>query len=142
MFQVMELVAGVLGMNDLTTPGVEPGLSRPQRDVLTTRRCGPCSMPPLLPCPSWIEPMSALHAWGRHGGARVPRTAAMVCLLLSWSFWHAWAHPRCASRMRRRHHIDTRSAKLCTVRQRAPPMARNTHRGARTHDHKVKSLAL
>ena len=24
----------------LTTPGVEPGLSRPQRDVLTTRRCG------------------------------------------------------------------------------------------------------
>jgi hypothetical protein len=26
----------------MTTPGVEPGLSRPQRDVLTTRRCGPC----------------------------------------------------------------------------------------------------
>ena len=24
----------------LTTPGVEPGLSRPRRDVLTTRRCG------------------------------------------------------------------------------------------------------
>ena len=24
----------------LTAPGVEPGLSRPQRDVLTTRRCG------------------------------------------------------------------------------------------------------
>ena len=23
-----------------TTPGVKPGLSRPQRDVLTTRRCG------------------------------------------------------------------------------------------------------
>jgi hypothetical protein len=23
-----------------TTPGVEPGLSLPQRDVLTTRRCG------------------------------------------------------------------------------------------------------
>ena len=29
----------------LTTPGVEPGLSRPQRDVLTTRRCGLCSRP-------------------------------------------------------------------------------------------------
>ena len=28
----------------LSTPGVEPGLSRPQRDVLTTRRCGPCIM--------------------------------------------------------------------------------------------------
>ena len=28
------------GRNDMTTPGVEPGLSRPQRDVLTTRRCG------------------------------------------------------------------------------------------------------
>ena len=27
---------------EMTTPGVEPGLSRPQRDVLTTRRCGPC----------------------------------------------------------------------------------------------------
>eukprot|EP00973_Karenia_brevis_P027257 3759594-Karenia_brevis.AAC.1 len=27
----------------MTTPGVEPGLSRPQRDVLTTRRCGFCS---------------------------------------------------------------------------------------------------
>ena len=26
----------------MSTPGVEPGLSRPQRDVLTTRRCGPC----------------------------------------------------------------------------------------------------
>ena len=24
----------------MTTPGVDPGLSRPQRDVLTTRRCG------------------------------------------------------------------------------------------------------
>ena len=24
----------------MTAPGVEPGLSRPQRDVLTTRRCG------------------------------------------------------------------------------------------------------
>ena len=24
----------------MTTPGVEPGLSRPQRDILTTRRCG------------------------------------------------------------------------------------------------------
>ena len=29
--------------NNMSTPGVEPGLSRPQRDVLTTRRCGPCS---------------------------------------------------------------------------------------------------
>eukprot|EP00973_Karenia_brevis_P031271 4316984-Karenia_brevis.AAC.1 len=27
----------------MATPGVEPGLSRPQRDVLTTRRCGLCS---------------------------------------------------------------------------------------------------
>ena len=26
----------------MTAPGVEPGLSRPQRDVLTTRRCGRC----------------------------------------------------------------------------------------------------
>ena len=25
----------------LTAPGVEPGLSRPRRDILTTRRCGP-----------------------------------------------------------------------------------------------------
>ena len=30
----------VLGEFKLSTPGVEPGLSRPQRDVLTTRRCG------------------------------------------------------------------------------------------------------
>ena len=30
------------GVNKLTTPGVEPGLSRPRRDVLTTRRCSPC----------------------------------------------------------------------------------------------------
>ena len=42
----MLLVAnGCLIMHDLhtyqmSTPGVEPGLSRPQRDVLTTRRCG------------------------------------------------------------------------------------------------------
>ena len=28
----------------LTTPGVEPGLSRPRRDVLTTRRCGRLSL--------------------------------------------------------------------------------------------------
>ena len=26
----------------VSTPGVEPGSSRPRRDVLTTRRCGPC----------------------------------------------------------------------------------------------------
>ena len=25
----------------MSAPGVEPGLARPQRDVLTTRRCGP-----------------------------------------------------------------------------------------------------
>ena len=43
----MLLVAnGCFIMHDLytyqmSTPGVEPGLSRPQRDVLTTRRCGP-----------------------------------------------------------------------------------------------------
>ena len=30
------------GDNKVSTPGVEPGLSRPRRDVLTTRRCGPC----------------------------------------------------------------------------------------------------
>ena len=29
-----------LSRGELTTPGIEPGLSRPQRDVLTTRRCG------------------------------------------------------------------------------------------------------
>ena len=28
----------------MSTPGVEPGLLRPQRDVLTTRRCGPLHM--------------------------------------------------------------------------------------------------
>ena len=28
------------GDEEMSTPGVEPGLSRPQRDVLTTRRCG------------------------------------------------------------------------------------------------------
>ena len=28
------------GVKKMTAPGVEPGLSRPQRDVLTTRRCG------------------------------------------------------------------------------------------------------
>ena len=44
MFQVMELAAGVLGMNDLTTPGVEPGLSRPRRDVLTTDNVVPGGM--------------------------------------------------------------------------------------------------
>ena len=29
-------------MFSMTTPGVKPGLSRPQRDVLTTRRCRRC----------------------------------------------------------------------------------------------------
>ena len=28
-------------LRNVSTPGVEPGLSRPRRDVLTTRRCGP-----------------------------------------------------------------------------------------------------
>ena len=27
---------------NMSTPGIEPGLPRPQRGVLTTRRCGPC----------------------------------------------------------------------------------------------------
>ena len=40
MFEVMDVVAGLLVMHDLTTPGVEAGLSRPRRDVLTTRRWG------------------------------------------------------------------------------------------------------
>ena len=46
----MLLVAnGCLIMHDLhtyqmSTPGVEPGLSRPQRDVLTTRRCRQCKV--------------------------------------------------------------------------------------------------
>ena len=31
-----------MGLMKMSTPGVEPGLSRPRRDVLTTRRCGPC----------------------------------------------------------------------------------------------------
>ena len=31
--------ARLLPKLNMTTPGVEPGLSRPQRDVLTTRRC-------------------------------------------------------------------------------------------------------
>ena len=33
----------------MSTPGVEPGLSRPQRDVLTTRRCGHMLSPRKLP---------------------------------------------------------------------------------------------
>ena len=34
----------------MTAPGVEPGLSRPQRDVLTTRRCGLAELLALLTC--------------------------------------------------------------------------------------------
>jgi hypothetical protein len=34
------LIVRVRNEQKMTTPGVEPGLSRPQRDVLTTRRCG------------------------------------------------------------------------------------------------------
>ena len=46
----------------MTTPGVEPGLSRPQRDVLTTRRCGRLigswRMPVLIlcgVCALWVD---------------------------------------------------------------------------------------
>ena len=38
----------------LTTPGVEPGLSRPRRDVLTTRRCGRMISIREMSCRSWI----------------------------------------------------------------------------------------
>ena len=34
------LLGTPLGANEMSTPGLEPGLSRPRRDVLTTRRCG------------------------------------------------------------------------------------------------------
>ena len=34
------VAASVVREGNMSTPGVEPGLSRPQRDVLTTRRCG------------------------------------------------------------------------------------------------------
>ena len=37
---VKETDCALLDAAKMSTPGVEPGLSRPQRDVLTTRRCG------------------------------------------------------------------------------------------------------
>ena len=51
-------------LRKMTTPGVEPGLSRPRRDVLTTRRCGrlpalyKCKMPKL----TWKLPASEVTA--------------------------------------------------------------------------------
>ena len=39
--------------NKVSTPGVEPGLSRPRRDVLTTRRYGPCIS--CISLASWIS---------------------------------------------------------------------------------------
>ena len=46
------MVVGQAWKRKMSTPGVEPGLSRPQRDVLTTRRCG-------LGVPRWRVPKSA-----------------------------------------------------------------------------------
>ena len=48
---------------EMTAPGVEPGLSRPQRDVLTTGRCGPrermfgvvWGAVPLVPGRIWVN---------------------------------------------------------------------------------------
>ena len=37
---VKETDCALLDTAKVSTPGVEPGLSRPQRDDLTTRRCG------------------------------------------------------------------------------------------------------
>ena len=38
--RAVQILARLLPISNMTTLGVEPGLSRPQRDVLTTRRCG------------------------------------------------------------------------------------------------------
>ena len=40
LFDIIQGVAEPARFKNMSTPGVEPGLSRPQRDVLTTRRCG------------------------------------------------------------------------------------------------------
>ena len=39
---------------EMSTPGVEPGLSRPRRDVLTNRRCGQLLAAGLFPICSWV----------------------------------------------------------------------------------------
>ena len=52
----------------LSSPGVEPGLSRPQRDVLTARRCGLLAEP-IPPSPG---PCAAF------GGARRAAVGAVV----------------------------------------------------------------
>ena len=67
---------GILGWKHqhMSTPGVEPGLSRPRRDVLTTRRCGliphknlmlaPCPLTALIiPSVMGSAPRSALHRY-------------------------------------------------------------------------------
>ena len=41
---------------EMTAPGVEPGLSRPQRDALTTRRCGLDTSPPRCHVAGSIRP--------------------------------------------------------------------------------------
>ncbi len=66
---------------NMSTPGVEPGLSRPQRDVLTTRRCGPCGGvpdnaargPKTVPKPSSTQsqPQDSFRFAGHKGGNSV-----------------------------------------------------------------------
>ena len=158
-------ISGFAAVQEMTTPGVEPGLSRPQRDVLTTRRCGPCRC-------GWD---GALHRGAdANPGKCHDHRVRMSLLVLGRSFfaWHRLVLAgRCAvtlppwagNAQTPAHFLSLRPAcswSLCfreacqqasnsshqhlprSIAARPPRPARNTHRGARTHDHKVKSLAL
>ena len=77
----------------MTTPGVEPGLSRPQRDVLTTRRCGRLIS-------SWRTPwltlcgVSILYG-GLHEGACIGDVvcAFAILFIIRGARLHRWKFP-------------------------------------------------
>ena len=72
----------------MSTPGVEPGLSRPQRDVLTTRRCGPCCKwcaratldRKLFADPDCCHRGCCQRSWNEHSLKRKPA----ICLHFLW----------------------------------------------------------
>ena len=107
----------------LTTPGLEPGLSRPQREVLTARLCSLT----IHSCEPLVLPCNERH----HEQFRLPSEIMRKKITnKNDPFVVLVVPPR------------SKASSWLGSKESATLARRDTHRGTRTHDHQLKRLAL